>query len=128
MRCEIPFNEIMKNHKNWHDECDFDVMSENFMILKPIMKLLFFAEMPEHPELFSLVFSEKGFAKKLVEIVGKLKMKEVKRIWFTEYNEELRNQLIKKGILELIPNLFGATSVCYMCNDDKTELFVNLIL
>ena len=125
---EIPFNDIMKNHRNWHSNCDFDIMSETYRLLKPVIKLMFFARKPEHPEVFALLFSQKGFAQKIIDCGEKLRMVAVKKIWFEEFSEEDREKLIRSGFLELIPNLFGATSVCFMTNKDRDELFINVIL
>ena len=128
MQYEIPFNDIMKNHKYWHDDCDFDIMEENYHILKPLMHLCFFAEKPKHPKVFSLLFSEKGFANDLIESAIKLNIHDIKRIWFAEFSEEDRNELIKKGFYQLFPNMFGAVATCFMANDEKDELFVNVVL
>ena len=124
----IPFNEIMKNHKNWHNDADFDIMSENYRTLKPIMHLFYFGEKPKHPQIFSLLFSEKGFAQKIIDAAGRLNMREVKHIWLMEYSEEERDELIRKGFYQLIPNLFGCTAVCFMTNTDRDELFINIVL
>ena len=125
---EIPFNDVMKNHRNWHPDCDFDIMSENFRILKPVIKLMFFESKPKHPQLFTLIFSEPGFAQKIIDYSAKLRMISVKRIWFAEFSEQERDILIEKGFYQLIPNMFGATAICFMTNRDRDEMFINIVL
>ena len=125
---EIPFNDIMKNHRNWHPDCDYDIMSENYRKLKPVIKLMFFEEKPKHPEIFSLLFSKEDFADRIINSGAKLKMVALKRIWFREFSEEDRNILILRGFYQLIPNILGTTAVCFMTNESKDELFVNVVL
>ena len=126
MRTEIPFNEVMKNHKNWHEDVDYDVMNENYLKLKPIMNKMFFAKYPAHPQYFSLLFSHSDFADTLLQAMVDSKIRNLNKVWFEEFSKEQRNVLLSKGMYDLIPTLYGATAIIYMRNGD--DFFVNMIL
>ena len=125
MRTEIPFDEVMKNHKNWHPNVDFDVMSENYKRLKAIIPKMFFAKYPEHPQLFSLIFSHHVFADSLLKAMSTFNIINPNKVWIEEFSEEERNILISKGMHDLIPVSSGATAIIYMRNGD--DFFVNII-
>ena len=124
MRTDIPFDEVMKNHKNWDDDVDYINMNKNYQKLKPMIDKFFFSVYPKHPKIFSLIFSEENFADYLINEMIELKVTNLKGVYFTEYSSEERDELIKKGHLSIIPSLLGAISVKVTSNDDY--VFVNV--
>ncbi len=128
MQNEIPFNDIMKKHKNWDDDCNYDIMSANYNKLKPILPLFYFSKKPDHPQVFSLLFSQESFAQDFIDYAMMSNVRNVKRVWFTEYSIEDRYKLIERGMYELIFNDIGDITYYFMRNDTGDEIFVNVIL
>ena len=126
MREDIPFNEIMKNHRYWHEDIDFEEMEANYKKLKPIMNKMFFEEMPEHPQFFTLLFSEKGFADRLLKAGITLKITNLNRIYFKEFSADDRNTLIEKGVLSPVPTMLGLSTIMFAKNGDN--MYINMIL
>ena len=125
MRTDIPFNEIMKNHKNWHEDVDYEAMDANYKQLKPIMNKFFFSRYPDNPKIFSLVFSYPNFAEHLINSMMDFKIRNLNKVWFDEFLTEDRDRLIEKGMLELLPTYFGGIAVFIMQNGN--DVFVNVI-
>ncbi len=123
---DIPFNKVMKDPKSWDDEMDIDIMSSNYLKLEPIIDKMFFQGYPEHPQYFSLLFSKPEFADSLIEGLINSEVSEHCKIYFKEYSKEDRMRLIKMGIFELIPSMFGLACVVQMKSGD--DYFVCLVL
>jgi hypothetical protein len=123
---EIPFNKVMKDPSSWDDDMDLDIMTENYLKLKPVMSKMFFQEYPKHPQYFTLLFSQPDFADKLLKALFSSGISGLNRIYFKEFSEEERNVLIEMGMIELIPATFGLTPVVYAHHGK--DFFVNLVL
>jgi hypothetical protein len=123
---EIPFTKVMKDPKSWDDDMDLDVMTENHLKLKPIMKYMYFQEYPKHPKLFTLLFSKPDFADKLLKALFESGISGLNRVYFKEFSEEERNLLIENGMIELLPAAYGITPVVFAHHEK--DFFVNLVL
>ncbi len=126
MKYNVPFSEVMKNPKNWDDEMDFDIMSENYRKLKPVMKKMFFSEYPKHPNYFVLLFSKENFADELIDAMLTSRMTDLNNIYFSEYSAEDREILISKGVYSLIPCKIGMIAVVFMKSGH--DFFVCMVL
>ena len=126
MSTDIPFSKVLKDPKSWDDDMDLDVMTDNYLKLKPIMDKMFFSEYPKHPQYFTLLFSKSDFADSLIQGLIKSEIQELDRIYFKEYSEEDRNRLIELGILDLLPSLLGFATVVHMRHGNN--YFVCLVL
>ncbi len=126
MEREISFTKVLKDPANWHEDMDLDIMTENYLKLKPVMNKMFFYRYPEHPELFSLIFSRPNFADKVIKVLVDNDMHDLEKIYFTEYSEEDRNELINKGFHSLVLCEFGVAAIVYM--HQGNVLFINLVL
>ena len=98
MEKAIPFNEIMENHKNWHKDVDFDGMSDNYKVLKPIMNKFFFTKYPENPALFSLIFSSPEFAQNFIRALITFNITNLNKVWFEEFSSGDRDKLFENGM------------------------------
>jgi hypothetical protein len=126
MRKEVPFLEVMDNHKNWHDDVDYINMNANHEKLKPILHKMFFEEYPKHPKIFSLIFSGEDFADSLLDGMVRLGITNLNAVWFRECSMEDADKLIDKGMIDLIPIKIGQVAMMYM--KDGQDVFVNVFI
>ncbi len=122
----IPLNDILEDDKNWSPYANRDIMTQNFFMLKPVMNKMYFYRYPEHPKLFSLLFSNPSFADDLINVILNADVTDLDRIYFEEYSEEDREVLISKGFTKLRNHKENEVSVIYLCHNNT--IFVNLVL
>ena len=111
----IPFNKVLKNPDSWCEGMDLEIMTDNYLKLKPIIHKMKFREYPKHPKLFTLIFSEENFADKLINAMVKSGIDDLGTVWFIEYTKEDAEELVSKGIFSLAPTLIlNVTSIVFV--------------
>ena len=123
MSSEVGFSIVMKDPNNWHEQANFDIMSANYNVLKPIMNKFCFSSYPAHPKLFSLLFSNPNFSSELIESLMQNHIKVVEKVVFTEYTLEEKHKLQKMGVVTKSPDDEAIVIVFTFC---KNYCFVNL--
>ena len=124
MATEIPFNNVMKDPDNWTDMMDLDVMTDNYLKLKPIMNKLFFEEYPAHPELFVALFSKSDFVDRLIDVAKMTRISELDKIYFKEYTEEDKKRLVEMGVLDPLPVQLDLNPIVY--TNSGNCIFINV--
>ena len=84
----IPINDVLKNPRSWCDGMDLDIMTDNYLKLRPIMNKMFFREYPKHPQIFTLLFSRDDFADKLINSMVDSGIRNLGKVIFVEYTLE----------------------------------------
>ena len=126
MAKEVPFLEVISNHKNWYDDVDYTNMNANHDKLKPILHKMFFEEFPKHPKIFSLLFSKESFADDILNAMVKLGITNLNAIWIRECSAKDADKLIDKGMLDLIAVKRGNVPVMIMAEDQ--DVFINVFV
>ena len=86
METRLSIHDILKNHKNWPDNVDFEEIQSNRDILGSYMNKMYFSEAPQSPEKFVVLFSRKEFALSL-RMLLEVPTQTPKIIWFKEHTK-----------------------------------------
>ncbi len=100
MQEELKFAEFLKRPENISDEADFDIMNDNYHALDDIIDRFYFSKSPEHPKIFSILFSDPAFPTALRSMCESYGLKKPDRVIFTEYSKEDVEKLIELGIFK----------------------------
>lgn len=84
----ITIDSILKNHKNWRDDTDFDMLTTNHELLRNYMKQMMFSVAPKHPEQFVNLFANEDFGMQLYQRLNSSLLSSNGRIWFEEHSDE----------------------------------------
>ena len=110
----IAFNKVLKDPGSWCDDMDLEIMTDNYLKLKRIINKMKFREYPKHPQIFTLLFSQKDFADKLINAMVSSGINDLGTVWFIEYTKEDAKKLISKGLYALAPAIvIGVTTIVF---------------
>ena len=99
MREDLSFSKIIQMPENIHEDADIEIMNDNYHLLKPIIDKFVFSEYPNHPQLFSLLFSRPDFVDTLYYCFKYNNITNVEKVVFTEYSKEDLEKLIEIGVV-----------------------------
>lgn len=122
MEHTITLDSLLKNHKNWRDDTDYDVMAANHALLSHYMSRMMFSSAPKHPEQFVNLFANEEFGIELHKALSSSLLRHNGRIWFEEYSDEDKTKFI---MMQNLP-LLAYASCIVVISFNGGDCFVNV--